>query len=237
MPPFVAHLVVLTIAATLWVPRAEAGICVNVDLHSTSPSVSRSMLVAVEREAAAIWAPYGVDLHGASSACAVEDASFDVLIARSLPHAATEALVLGTTRVDLTPIAHVPILIDYEATERTIASLTIGALTEEIGIQRIGAREMGRALGRVLAHEIGHVLLAMPTHQRHGLMRETYKPIDMVYPLRVQYRLSPDEVARLRQRFEWITATRTAASSDPGRNASEGRGRTPGREHWPKNDR
>ena len=214
MPISVPHFAILAIAATLWGPRADAGVCVNVDVHATTPAMSRMMARALEREAAAIWRPYGVDLHWPSSPCAVEDASFDVLIAPTLPQAADGAPVLGRTHVDLKPVEHMPILIDYGATERTVATLTVGALTAAIGVQRVGPREMGRALGRILAHEIGHVLLAMPQHQRHGLMRESYQAMDLVYPLRAQYGLSSDEIARLRERFQWISANRSAASPD-----------------------
>ena len=33
----------------------------------------------------------------------------------------------------------------------------------------------GRALGRVLAHEVGHYLLASRSHARQGLMRPSYR--------------------------------------------------------------
>ena len=92
--------------------------------------------------------------------------------------------MLGSTRVQLALPDRVPILIDYDATETTLASLTVGELTGALGRQQIGRDEMGRALGRVAAHEIGHVLLALPNHQRQGLMRESFQAIDMVVPVR-----------------------------------------------------
>lgn len=237
MPISVPHIAVLVTAATLWGPRADAGICVDVDVHSTTSAVSRATAAALEREAAAIWRPYGVDLHWPSSPCALADASFDVLIAPTLPHATDGAPVLGRTHVELTPVEHVPILIDYGTTERTIATLTVGALAAEIGVQRVGPREMGRALGRILAHEIGHVLLAMSQHQRHGLMRESYQAIDMLYPLRAQYGLSSEERARLRERFQWMAANRSGASPDPGGNPPDQRDREPGIDDPHKTDR
>jgi hypothetical protein len=91
--------------------------------------------------------------------------------------------------------------------------LTVSDLTAALGRQQIGRQEMGRALGRVAAHEIGHVLLALPNHQRSGLMRESFQAIDMVVPVRLQYTLSAMEIARLRHRSNWIVATRSHAGS------------------------
>ena len=85
-------------------------------------------------------------------------------------------------------------------------SLTVEELTGTIGRPSVGPRDLGRALGRVLAHEIGHVLLGLPSHQPHGLMRRAFHPLDMVNPLRASYDLSPLERARLRHRSERILA-------------------------------
>jgi hypothetical protein len=60
--------------------------------------------------------------------------------------------------------------------------------------------DVGRALGRVLAHEIGHVILGAPGHQPRGLMRFAFPPSELIGHSRLAYRLSPLEQARLRQR-------------------------------------
>jgi hypothetical protein len=82
----------------------------------------------------------------------------------------------------------------------TIATLVSGAA------QARGAREcppahydlmVGRALGRALAHEIGHFLLRSRGHKVAGLMRATYVAADLVGPERHGFVLSADEVTRL----------------------------------------
>ena len=60
--------------------------------------------------------------------------------------------------------------------------------------------DLGRALGRVLAHEIGHVVLAAAKHQSRGLMRASFVAEDLIRPQRWSYTLSEAEVARLRER-------------------------------------
>jgi hypothetical protein len=58
---------------------------------------------------------------------------------------------------------------------------------------------LGRALGRVLAHEIGHYLLGTAEHATHGLMRARFAPQDLLEDARQRiYRLTSGERARLR---------------------------------------
>ena len=211
----VTRLVLVTVVVTLLSARADAGICVDVALHFAGPAPSHDLAATLEQEATAIWAPYGVDLHWQSLACDVEDASFDVLIESRPSHASTDHPVLGHTQVELSRVDRVPIVIDSDATEKTLEALTLSELATLVGRTHVGPEEMGRAFGRILAHEIGHVLLGLPSHQHQGLMRPSFQAADMVRPTRWQYGLSPIEVARLGHRSGWIIARRhSAASSD-----------------------
>jgi hypothetical protein len=213
MSIFLLRLVLLTVTAILAATRADAGICVNVALHFASPAPSRTLVETLEHESTAIWAPYDVQVRWHSPACAVEDASFEVRVERHLPRTSGSRLVLGTTRLQLINIDHVPVVIDYDAIETTLGSLTIDQLATVVGHWPVGPKELGRALGRVVAHEIGHVLLGLSNHQRQGLMRPAFEPIGLVFPTRWQYSLSPLEVARLRRRTRWIITNRNGAGS------------------------
>ena len=64
------YFVLATVAATLWAPCADAGICVDVDLHVAGSGRSPALVATLEQEATAIWAPYDVDLHWRSPAWA-----------------------------------------------------------------------------------------------------------------------------------------------------------------------
>jgi hypothetical protein len=207
------RLILVTVAATVLATRADAGICVDVNLDFDGVTPSHDMVATLAKEATAIWAPYGVDLHWQSPACDVQDASFNVLIERHLPHPSIDRQVLGQTQVLLSRVDRVPIVIDADATARTLGSLTIGELSTLVGCARVGAPEMGRAFGRIVAHEIGHVLLGLPNHQREGLMRPSFQAADMVRPQRWQYTLSPLEVARLRHRSSWMIVRRIRVTS------------------------
>jgi hypothetical protein len=54
-------------------------------------------------------------------------------------------------------------------------------------------------LGRVAAHEIGHLLLGRNSHSPHGLMRPTW---DIKLPHPSEWRFSRDDVATIRGRME-----------------------------------
>ena len=61
--------------------------------------------------------------------------------------------------------------------------------------------ELARALGRVLAHEIGHVLLRLPLHDATGLMRAVLSPSELAEPNRSRLGLANRSVGRLRSRL------------------------------------
>ena len=204
----VARLVLVAVAATLAATRAEAGICISVALQFANPGPSRTVITALEQEAATIWAPYDVELRWHAPVCAVEDGSFEVNVVRNVPGASSTHWVLGKTRLQLASIDRAPIVIDYGAVERALASLTLEQVATTVGHWPLGGQELGRALGRVLAHEIGHVLLGLPNHPRQGLMRRSFEPMELVFPTRWRYGLSALEIDRLRHRIRWIIADR-----------------------------
>ncbi len=88
-----------------------------------------------------------------------------------------------------------PIRINYEAIEGLLQyRLTNGAVL-------LRERELGRALGRVLAHEIGHVLLGLPSyHDATGLMRAALPVEALVQIERQGVQLAEASVNRLRER-------------------------------------
>jgi len=198
---------------TLWAASARAELCVDVDLHFSGHAPEPELRAAIEQETTAIWAPYGVNLRWQVPACDVSDVSFDVFVARRLPASSPGRAVLGSTHVQLTCTDKVPIVIDAAVTEKTLGSLTMNELMERTGRLRVGPQELGRAFGRVLAHEIGHVILGLPNHQREGLMRRAFHPIDMVSPLRSEYGLSSFEISRLRHRADAILTLREHTGS------------------------
>ena len=60
---------------------------------------------------------------------------------------------------------------------------------------------MARALGRVLAHEIGHFVLALPSHAPSGLMRPAFSGRQLAGLDRHAFALSAELIPRLRERL------------------------------------
>jgi hypothetical protein len=72
-------------------------------------------------------------------------------------------------------------------------SRPLTSLTEDLQIQALG-----RIIGRAVAHEIGHFLLASQTHASNGLMRAALDPERMVNPGTEFFKLQASDVRALR---------------------------------------
>jgi hypothetical protein len=194
----------------------EGAMCVSASVQAparTSPALIRNLQV----EVASIWKPYDVDIEwNTRDRCALDVASVAVIIERGHSSPAVNAPALGLTRVRMGALVAVPVHLDYDAARTVTGTLTSGQLVAAIGRPDVGEVELGRALGRVLAHEIGHLLLAAPNHQRHGLMREAFSALDLVALHRRSYTLSEVEMSRLDSRWRvlmQLTKTSLVASS------------------------
>jgi len=108
--------------------------------------------------------------------------------------------VLGHARLGGDPLHNRSIQVSFGATERLLTDGT----TEGASAWAISDRDLARALGRVLAHEIGHVLLAAPNHDRDGLMRANFRPRDLLYPNPVPFRLADGRMGRLKSRVRML---------------------------------
>jgi hypothetical protein len=186
-----------------WTPAATA-MCIDVDLRFIGHGAPASLIGTMVRETSSIWETYGVRIEWTTAEgtaqCARPLGSLDVVVDRAHHSSAAPRAILGRTRVMPHRIEHVPIQIDRAATEALIDLLTVEEVFRALGRPRAASTDVGRALGRVLAHEIGHVILAAPDHRRRGLMRPTFLSLDLIRPQREPYTLSPDEVEHLRIR-------------------------------------
>src|SRR5688572_21972819 len=178
--------------------------CVDMNLRFDEREPHPALIESMKNEAASIWGSYGVWFRWPATpnptGCAWAHASFDVLFDGEHRRPAWSLkTILGSTQLGLRAIDHVPIHIDREATEELLGSASVGQLARLLGRASFGPEDVGRALGLVLAHEVGHVLLAVRDHQPRGLMRPTFGAADLLEPQRGFYTLSPAEVTRLRQ--------------------------------------
>jgi hypothetical protein len=144
-------------------------------------------------EASAIWSEYGVTLvRGDSDA----PATFMIDVAIESTGAPTPSgdgpRVLGQMRPAaaasepdhiLVSLHEVRSLLKWQAADQPL-------LPDEIA---------ARALGRVLAHEVGHVLLG-PQHDASGLMQPVFASSDLAAWERTRFRLTKNGIDRLKRR-------------------------------------
>jgi hypothetical protein len=205
-----AALGVLPIATPL-----AADVCVEADVRVTSPAPPAALLSSMTSEVDVIWKPHGVRIHWTGDVGRVQCPSiawfFEVHVSDEPRRRSTaRPLALGTTWVSPPTTRQSVIYVDYAATRRVLGSLSADWLNRILGRRELTAPDEGRALGRVLAHEIGHGLLGVTRHERRGLMRATFIANELVGHWRRGYTLSDSEVVRLRERERHLGSHATA---------------------------
>lgn len=175
--------------------RTASATEVRVEVAFDGKRASRALEVQALKEAALIWAPYGVEIgaaqpRGCESAAAVRlGVSFG-----SGPDRGMAAASLGSIRF-LNGVPE-PAIVLYPRAIAALLSATPGTFAVNAeGVLRDFI--VGRVLGRALAHEVGHFLLRSQQHSSAGLMRALQPAADLVEPGRQRFALSADNVQRL----------------------------------------
>ena len=183
---------------------------VNVHLQVDRSIRSRVIPADLKDETEALWRPYGVHLEWTDSpvpGAAPSGLSLEVILERRIidePGLPKWAPVLGLASVKRNGPSARPIRVSLDATE-SVLSLRKFSRTSAGWI--VDDHDLGRALGRVLAHEIGHLLLVAPYHDDVGLMRAVFRPDELADPDRTPFRLTCIGVARLNGRVGLLTGT------------------------------
>ena len=86
----------------------------------------------------------------------------------------------------------------YEAIGRAIAGSGALGLREEQWPAGLRDRILGRIVGRVLAHEIGHFVLRSPRHASRGLMRPFQSIAELIAGNGEIFGLTPEDLNLLR---------------------------------------
>ncbi len=211
--PGIAVLAAITLTLTASPAGAAAGTAAPPPAGHRGPSSARAPhTAAMIAEADAIWRVYGVTIVWLQTADAREIATCDVRLTLGFAPAADA----GARPVD-PPRHRVPGLgaIWFDESGLPARALTIDAamIAATIRETRLNGRPLdrwppglvaaiiGRALGRVLAHELGHYLLSSPAHAPSGLMRSAFDSRRLAGWDRRPFMLSPDALPRLRARL------------------------------------
>jgi hypothetical protein len=194
-----------TRASAVAVEAATSGtIGIRIRLRIERSIPIRHIAAPVKDETEAIWRPYGIQLEWVDadtrepSATAV---SLDVTVERRYARAGgiEWASTLGQTFVGPDTRGWRPVRVSFDAVSSLLAD---GTTSRVSGTGIVLEPYLSRALGRVLAHEIGHVLTNAAEHDRTGLMRARFGADQLAQTDRSPFWLTCATVDRLRHRFQ-----------------------------------
>ncbi len=182
---------------------------IRVHLRVDRSIASRVFTADLKDETEQLWRPYGIHIEwtdtGAADA-ATHGFCLEAVLARRIeePDPPDGATVLGSAFVAPGGPGARSIRVSFDATAKALAPRTTAGASM---VRIVPDRELARALGRVLAHEIGHVLLALPAHDKTGLMRAVYSPRELAESNRAPFRLTCNDIGRLRSRIRVLTGS------------------------------
>jgi hypothetical protein len=152
-------------------------------------------------EAARIWNVYDIAIDAADVvACDIAGpASLTVAIVQDdRPRGRDGDASLGAVRFAADGMPEPTITLYLDAVIRIATSAPVMGLHPAFWPTELREQVVGRALGRALAHEIGHILLRSPHHADSGLMRAFQRGSTLAAPSPRPFALTGLDHARLR---------------------------------------
>jgi len=202
-------------------PGMGIGYLLGIVLTWTSAAAQPAAQVeAMRREADAIWRPHGVAIAVLTPAQAASPSAADGQLVVTLIHAAQRPATtgrrapLGAILFDHDNVPATTITIDVAAVTATVVGVRWGGRTLDQWPAALRDAVVGRALGRVLAHEIGHYLLASRAHGDEGLMRAIFDGDELARPGRTTFAMADRDLPRLRARLGGLDRTSTLAERE-----------------------
>jgi hypothetical protein len=160
-----------------------------------SPTVRANAI----KEAARIWKRYDVSLFTEDDGPCESPGAAPVTVTIDVGHdPASGATGLGAIQFasDGTPASD--IVLNYDAVKRIATSAPFMGLHPALWPAGLREEIVARALGRALAHEIGHYLLRSPHHTSSGLMQARHKGSMLGSPNDRGFELTKTDRDRLR---------------------------------------
>jgi hypothetical protein len=199
--PIPGAAVLLALAAASAAPLATRPSLQLVIRDQTTPPLGPRTLRDILNEVRAIWRSH-IDIDSTATAGAAARVTDDVLTVAIVDQPTRDAAAESLGWIDFVdgePSRTITISRLAAAQLRDRAVLAGHALnTWPAAVQELF---MVRALGRAVAHEVGHYLLASKAHEATGLMRARFATTDLMDRSPKTFGLSPADLLRLERRF------------------------------------
>jgi hypothetical protein len=160
-------------------------------------------------EAAHIWDAYDIVLDEVADACAAARPPRVTVAIDGTAGPARSEMGLGAIRFGADGIPESAITLYLDAIVKIATGAPVMGLHPSLWPSALRDEIVARAVGRALAHEIGHFLLRSPQHAGSGLMRATQKGSALGDPNRKPFALSSPD----RQRLQLALAAPSVASA------------------------
>jgi len=159
---------------------------------AATPGISNAIVKAAIEEAAAIWSSVGVTLvrrASTGSSLAIEPPAIQVVLDDERGRAPDQDLPLGW--INFTPTGAPEPIVHLSFRNVTLLVDTMDAYRNRPASYK--ELLMARALGRALAHELGHYLTGSKAHSPSGLMKGRRLLDEFFSPTRGGFQLDDDE--------------------------------------------
>ena len=201
----------------------SAAVRVRVALVPPVPP-SGQQLRAMTQETDAIWRPYGVTLVWLTEGTGESSAGSAALLRVHFVHGArptsriarSSSSSLGAIQFLDGVVPDDTIMLSTDEIAATVMSTQVSGHDLPNWPPALIEAVTGRATGRVLAHELGHYLLALRTHSQKGLMRPAFAGRELVDWDRRTFSLDTVALQRLRARTAELTAAAVAPQDHGG---------------------
>jgi hypothetical protein len=149
------------------------------------------------QEAARLWAPYGIEVDAAADTDSSDQRGVRLTVVFDLEHRGGSDTELGAIRFSPDGIPDRKIVLYYRALTELVGNVEPTGSDLRLGADALRAQGVARALGRALAHELGHFVLRSPHHAEAGLMRPQHHASALADSSRKGFDLTPFDRARL----------------------------------------
>jgi hypothetical protein len=168
---------------------------------ATASDVPASLVTMMLEETDAIWRRAGftfiwqrVSLDAAPLDASPRPVSLRVVVGRNQRPSGDGRMPLGWIVFDDVSTPEQEVYVSYTSAERFLATAgsAVGPVHSMPRLQR--ETLMARSMGRVLAHEIGHYLLASKVHTVQGLMKAVQTAVELFSPDRSRFIVEPSQM-------------------------------------------